>query len=84
MKAALGDKDNIEFLKVTGKNHNPNYTENAVKLSGEMFKAYSDKLKTDYFDSEENRTAFRESYNWHKLTEQDMEIWDRIYDHLEK
>lgn len=84
MKAALGDKDNIEFLKVTGKNHNPNYTEKAVKLSGEMFKAYSDKLKTDYFDSEENRTAFRESYNWDELTEQDMEIWDKIYDHLEK
>lgn len=84
MKAALEGRDNIEFLLVTGKNHNPNYTENAVKLSGEMFKAYSDKLKTDYFDSAENRKAFRESYNWDKITEQDEKIWEKIYTHLEK
>ncbi len=84
MKASLSGKDNIEFLKVSGKNHNPNYTERAVKLSGEMFKEYSDKLKGDYFDSAENRENFRNSYDWDKITEQDEKIWEKIYAHLEK
>ena len=84
MRNALSHKKNIEFLKVSGKNHNPNYTENAVKLSGEMFKAYANKLKGDYFDSAENREAFRNSYDWDKITEQDEKIWEKIYAHLEK
>ena len=84
MRNALSHKKNIEFLKVSGKNHNPNYTENAVKLAGEMFKAYSDKLKGNYFDSADNRTSFRNNYDWDKITEQDEKIWEKIYAHLEK
>lgn len=84
MKKALSHKKNIEFLCVSGKNHNPNYTEEAVKLSGEMFKVYGEKLKTDYFDSAENREAFQKSYDWDKITEQDEKIWEKIYNHLEK
>ncbi len=84
MRNALSHKENIEFLKVSGKNHNPNYTENAVKLSGEMFKAYSDKLKGKYFDTQEKKDEFRNSYDWDKITEQDEKIWEKIYAHLEK
>ena len=84
MKKALSHKENIDFLCVSGKNHNPNYTEEAVKLAGKMFKEYSNKLKGDYFSSEENRTFFRNSYDWNRITEQDEKIWEIIYNHLEK
>lgn len=84
MRKALSHKENIEFLKVSGKNHNPNYTESAVKLSGEMFKNYSGKLKGKHFDTQEKKDAFKKSYDWNKITEQDEKIWEIIYNHLEK
>ena len=41
----LKDKDNISFILVDNKGHNPNYTEDAVLLLGEFSKARTKLLK---------------------------------------
>ena len=41
----LKNKNNIKFLLVNNKNHNPNFTEEAVKYKDQFFKIYSKKMK---------------------------------------
>ena len=82
MMNELSDKENITFMKVTGKNHNPNYTEEAVRY----FEAFiskrmksSKKLKTD-----KQKSNFVNSFDWYKMTEQDETVWAEIFKTLDK
>lgn len=82
MMNKLSEKENITFLKVSGKNHNPNYTENAVRYFEAFLKqrARSAKaLKTD-----EDREKFVQSFDWNKMTEQDEAVWQEIFKTLDK
>lgn len=84
LKEALKDNPNVEFLLLDGKGHNPNYTRAAVEYKDAFFSELKKKLKKKAFASDEEKTAFRDSYDWYKMTEQDMELWERIFEFLEK
>ncbi len=75
LKNALQGRENTELWLVSGKGHNPNYTKDAVICLGELAKATerAAKLKTD-----EERARFRDSFDWHRMTAQDDEVWERI------
>lgn len=78
--SALKDRKNTEFLLVSEKGHNPNYTKEAVKLLGELVAAlvHGRKLKTP-----EEREKFKSSFDWNAVTEQDKSVWLKILGFLE-
>ncbi len=80
---ALSGYENVEFLTVTKKGHNPNYTEDAVKYKDEFFADLKKRSKKGTLATEEQRAAFVDSYDFERMTEQDPEIWDKIFDFLE-
>nr|MBQ4318171.1 alpha/beta fold hydrolase [Clostridia bacterium] len=83
MQKALADKANIKFHKVTGKAHNPNYTEAAVKYKDEFFADFKQALSDGSLVFDEDKKKFKASYDWNRMTMQDDNIWKMIFEHLE-
>lgn len=73
----------IEFCLVHGKLHNPNYSVSAVAELDKMSKAMTEGMKKKAFETTEAVDAFRNSWDWEKITEQDEEIWNKIFDFIE-
>lgn len=84
LKNKLGHKENITFLKLTGKNHNPNYTFDAVKYKDAFFKEYSAVMKKQLLKTEGDKKAFKARFDWKRMTEQDEKLWNIIFEHLQK
>lgn len=82
LKAGLEGRENIRFLLVTGKGHNPNYTEDAVAYLGEFGKART-KLARKKNATKEEKAAFVASFDWDRMTAQDEAVWAKIYEALE-
>lgn len=83
LKSGLAGKNNIQFLLVDRKGHNPNYTEEAVKYLGEFGKSRAKLLKKKDLTDEE-KAVFVASYDWDKMTEQDESVWKAIFDCLDQ
>lgn len=83
LKAGLDGKENVDFLFVSNKGHNPNYTEDAVRYLGEFGKARA-KLTRKKRVTKEEKVRFVASYDWNRMTAQDEKVWEAIYTHLEK
>ncbi|MBQ8439095.1 MAG: alpha/beta fold hydrolase [Clostridia bacterium] len=82
MQSTLADKDNITFLKVNGKRHNPNYTVDAVQYKDRFFATYQKALKKKALSTDAEKQAFIDGFDWKRMTEQDMEIWNTIFEFL--
>ncbi len=82
LKGELADRENTEFYLVSGKGHNPNYTEDAVKYMGEFFADLTKKTKEGYFDTDEKKAKFKASYDFARMTEQDTAVWNKILEFL--
>ena len=83
LKSGLAGKNNIQFLLVDRKGHNPNYAEEAVKYLGEFGKSRAKLLKKKDLTDEE-KAVFVASYDWDKMTEQDESVWKAIFDCLDQ
>ena len=83
LKAGLDGKENVKFLFVTNKGHNPNYTEEAVKYLDE-FGAARAKLARNKKTTKEEKAKFVASYDWKRMTEQDESVWNVIFEHLDQ
>lgn len=77
---ALKDKDNITFILESEKWHNPNYTREAVKYLSEYSAAAASAAKL----SPSEKEAFKNSFDWDKMTEQDEDVWSKIREFLKK
>ena len=82
LQAALADRENISFLKVNGKRHNPNYTEDAVAYKDEFFAIYKKELKKKRLETDEAKQAFIKRFDWRRMTEQDMALWQTVFEFL--
>jgi hypothetical protein len=82
LKSALAGKKNIKLMLVDSKGHNPNYTENAVKLLGDFSKARAKLLRKKNITKEE-KEKFVSSFDWDKMTVQDEAVWNKIFEHLD-
>ncbi len=82
LKKELSGKENIKFIRLTGKNHNPNYTEDAVKYKDKFFAEYQKALKKKALVTEEDKKAFKEKYDWKRMTAQDDVVWAEILEFL--
>lgn len=78
MKTTLEGKDNIRFISVNGKAHNPNYTVDAVKYLGEYGAKLQKALKKGSLSSPEDKAKFVASFDWHRMTAQDEDLWNEI------
>ncbi len=78
--SALKDKENVEFILEHEKGHNPNYTREAVKYLAEYSEAASGAADMTI----EEKEAFRNSFDWDKMTEQDETVWNRIKEFLQR
>ena len=67
-----------------GKGHNPTYTKEAVALKGAMQAEIKEHALDGMLENEEFCKEFLEKHNWDKITEQDTEVWNKIFDFLEK
>lgn len=83
MKKALADKENIKFVKVHGKAHNPNYTEDSVAYKDSFFEIYKKALGERELDTDEAKTKFKSRFDWNRMTAQDENIWKMIFETLD-
>ena len=81
LKSALSRKENIRFLLVHNKGHNPNYTEDAVKYLGEYSSAVAKQRKK--LKTADQKKAFRDSWDWNRMTAQDEAVWAEIFKTLD-
>ena len=82
LNSALSNKENVKFLLVSGKGHNPNYTQEAVKYLNGFSKARAKLYRRKKLTAEQ-KAHFVKSYNFQKMTEQDEAVWEKIFRHLE-
>ena len=83
LKKALKDRPNTEFVLVSGKGHNPNYTAEAVKYKNEFFAELIRARKAGELDTDEKKATFVSRFDWDRMTAQDEEVWAIILRHLE-
>ena len=81
---ALKDEEQVEFLALDGKDHHPHYTCEAVRLRNEYNAALREKRKKKELTERCELEAFAKSYDWWEMTEQDEDVWNRIFEFLEK
>ena len=83
LKAGLSHKENIRFLLEKNKGHNPNYTEDAVFYLAEYSAAVGRKLKKKELETHAQKQLFLASWNWDRMTDQDIMVWANIFKTLD-
>ena len=83
LRAALNKKDNVKTVLEMNKGHNPNYTENAVKLLGEYLADLAKLRKKGKLKTDEEKAEFCKKYDWNAMTEQDERVWQDIFECLD-
>ena len=82
LKRKVGARDNISFISLSGRDHNPNYTDDAVEYKNAFFLDYSSKKKAGELSTDEAKSAFKAKYDWRRMTEQDDALWSQILEFL--
>jgi hypothetical protein len=83
LKVGLSLKNNIRFLLLPNKGHNPNYTEDAVKYLGAYAKQKA-KFKQKKRTTSEEKKAFLAQWDFHRMTAQDEAVWAEIFACLDR
>ena len=76
------DCDRVKLLLVNGKNHNPNYEAEAVKYKDDFFAQYTKALKKGKLKTPEAQAEFMGRFDWRFMTNQDMAVWNAVFEHL--
>ena len=84
LKESLSNRPDTEFYAVSGKGHNPNFVEGAVKYKDEFYADLTKKTKSGYFSSDKIKADYKASWDFEKMTEQDDGVWQKIRGFLEK
>ena len=79
---AVGSSKNVRFLLVRAKNHNPSYDADAVAYKDAFFAEYTKAAKKKLLEAPAQQQEFMSRYDWHRMTEQDDEVWNEIISHL--
>ena len=69
----------IKTIKMNGRKHNPNYTEEAVQYMNEVFGAFNRRVMDKKIASDEERIAYFKDVSIARLTEQDQKLFDQIF-----
>jgi len=72
------NKDEVKFLVINGRQHNPNYSDNACKKVNELISEYTAILKNKKYSKNE-KIKILSKYSLPEITEQDDYIWEKIF-----
>ena len=78
LKKALKNKSNVKFVDTDHKGHYPQYTIEAVALKHDFNKVLKERTKNGTLETAEEKEALINSYDFHKMHEQDKEVWRKI------
>ena len=78
LKKALKDKPNVRFIDTDHKGHYPQYTVEAVALKHDFNKVVKERTKNGTLATAEEKAALVASYDFHKMHEQDKDLWREI------
>lgn len=78
------DNPHIKKLKMSGRKHNPNYTDSAVKYMNEVFGKYESLLRQKKIKTNEDKINYFKDVSLDKLVEQDEDLFDQIAQFLNK
>ena len=78
------DNPHIKKLKFSGRKHNPNYTESAVKYMNEVFGNYYALIKQKKIKTDADKIEYFKDVSLAKLVEQDEQLFDQISQFLDK
>ena len=83
LESGLKGRESTVLMSVNNRDHDPFYTEKAVKLENEKISQQRILKKKGKLSTKEEQDAFRQSYDWNAMSEEDMDIWQEIFDFLE-
>ena len=72
----------IKTIKMNGRKHNPNYTEEAVQYMNQVFGAFNRRVMDKKIAADEERIAYFKDVSIARLTEQDQKLFDQIFDFI--
>jgi len=74
----LSSRENIRFLLLANKDHNPTYTREAVVYKNRFFKELSKARKKKLLKTPAQQKEFMNRYDFRAMTDQDMDVWQEI------
>ena len=83
LESAHSKRDNLTFVTLNSKRHSPNYTTEAVRYKDEYFETLGKLRKKKKLLTENQKQAFLDVYDWRKMTEQDENVWQIIFNHID-
>ena len=84
LSEALKGRADTDFIILDHRNHDPQRTEAASAANTAMLRDMEQKRKKKQLTTAAQQEAFRNSYDWDLITQQDPEIWKKILAFLEK
>ncbi len=81
LKANLLGRENTFFHLEKCKDHNPNYTSDAVRYLGEYLAKLNKQQKQ--LKTAPQKKDFVDSFDWHRMTAQDEKVWAKIFEVLD-
>ena len=76
-------KDKFSFVIVSGKDHNPNYTLDALKYMKETFGELNSLISSGEVKTTEEKANYMKDKSLLKMTEQDSEVFSKIFNFIE-
>lgn len=73
---------NFSFVIENNKKHNPHYSMDATKYMSDVIGHYSKGIKNKTLDTIEKRKDYFKDVSLERLTNQDEEVWAKIFAHL--
>lgn len=84
LRKQLFDRDNLDFMLLNGKGHSPHYTTEAAIYKREFFRHHGLLKKKGLLEVEEQKAMLLELYDWYSMTDQDDDVWEKIFKFLDK
>ena len=82
LQEKFADSDRVKLLLLTGKDHNPTYETESLKYKNDFFAKYQKAKKKGLLNTPEQQQEFMGGFDWWHMTKQDMEVWEKIIEHL--
>lgn len=82
LRRELNHRANIHFHILSGKNHNPTYTDEAVVYKNAFFSELKNLEKAGQLQTPEQRAACMDRWDFERMTDQDDAVWQVILNHL--
>ena len=84
LRKQLLDRENTEFILLNGKGHSPHYTTEAAAYKREFFKHHGRLKRKGLLEDDEQKSLLISFYDWYRMTEQDEDVWEKIFAFLDK